>query len=160
MHKPKMKPNMKWHALPFAMPAVLLMWLALSLASSQTWAAEALPLAEDPAQEARMLDIASELRCLVCQNQTIADSHSGLAIDLRQEIRELLAKGQNEQQVRDYMTARYGDFILYRPPVNNSTALLWFGPGVLVVVGVGLLAWILRRRTKLSDDAFEPETQE
>jgi cytochrome c-type biogenesis protein CcmH len=133
----------------------LLCWLPVVVT-----AAEALPLAADPAQEARMLSIAAELRCLVCQNQTIADSHSGLATDLRQEIREQLARGQTDQEVRDFMTARYGDFILYRPPVKSSTALLWFGPGLLAVSGVGLLWLVLRRRSRLSDDAFEPEQAE
>ena len=91
--------------------------------------------------EARTLQIASELRCLVCQNQTIADSHSGLAIDLRQEIRTLLAQGQDEAAVRRFMTDRYGDFVLYKPPVRRSTWFLWFGPPVLLLLG----GWAFRR---------------
>lgn len=130
------------------------------LAPGGVQAREAAPLADDPAQEARMMAIASELRCLVCQNQTVADSHSGLAIDLRQQIREMLAKGQSDQQVRDYMTARYGNFILYRPPVDASTALLWFGPGLLAVGGLLGLWWILRRRARMQPDAFDPDEPE
>lgn len=122
------------------------------------WAGEAAPLAADPQLEARVMRLADELRCLVCQNQTIADSHSGLAGDLRQEIREQLQRGQNEQQIRDYMTARYGNFILYRPPVDRSTALLWFGPGLLAVGGLTFLWWTLRRRSRMQADAFDPDT--
>lgn len=123
-------------------------------------AGEAAPLAADPAQEARMMAIASELRCLVCQNQTVADSHSGLATDLRQEIRGLLQQGQTDQQVREYMTARYGDFILYRPPVNASTALLWFGPAVLAVVGLLILWMVLRQRARMNAQDFDPDPPE
>jgi cytochrome c-type biogenesis protein CcmH len=134
--------------------------LALHLGPMQqtAWAGEAALLAENPEQEARMMAIASELRCLVCQNQTVADSHSGLAGDLRQEIREQLQRGQTDLQIRDYMTARYGNFILYRPPVDRSTALLWFGPGLLAVGGLGFLWWTLRRRTRMQADAFDPDT--
>ncbi|MDO9236806.1 MAG: cytochrome c-type biogenesis protein CcmH [Aquabacterium sp.] len=134
----------------------LLLLIACGLHTA-VWAGEATPAADNPVLEARMLAIATELRCLVCQNQTIADSHSGLAVDLRKEIRSLLDKGQSDQQVRDYMTARYGDFILYRPPVNNSTALLWFGPGVLALIGLVTLWLILRRRARMSADAFDPD---
>ncbi len=138
--------------------------LALSLhvalpLQQAAWAGEAVLLAENPEQEARMMAIASELRCLVCQNQTVVDSHSGLAIDLRQEIREQLQRGQNEQQIRDYMTARYGNFIRYRPPVDRSTALLWFGPGLLAVGGLAVLWWTLRRRARMQADAFDPDSQ-
>jgi cytochrome c-type biogenesis protein CcmH len=135
----------------------LLMAVMLSGLVGTAWAGEAQPAADNPAQEARMLAIATELRCLVCQNQTIADSHAPLAVDLRQEIRELLDKGQTDQQIRDYMTARYGDFVLYRPPVNRSTALLWFGPGLLAVIGLAVLWWTLRRRARMSPDAFDPD---
>lgn len=131
--------------------------LYTSTAPQGAWAGEAALLAANPEQEARMMAIASELRCLVCQNQTIADSHSGLATDLRQEIREQLQRGQSEQQIRDYMTARYGNFILYRPPVDRSTALLWFGPALLAVGGLAFLWWTLRRRARMQADAFDPD---
>jgi len=87
----------------------------------------------------------------------VADSHSGLAGDLRQEVREMLAKGQSDQQVRDFMTQRYGDFILYRPPVRSTTALLWFGPAALAVLGLVLLVAILRRRARMAPEAFDPD---
>ena len=132
--------------------------LFLATCPPMSLAGEAQPLAANPEQEARMMAIASELRCLVCQNQTVADSHSGLAEDLRREIRELLAKGQSDQQIREHMTQRYGDFVLYRPPVNTSTALLWFGPAVLGVLGMAVLVGVLRHRARLGDDAFEPDT--
>ena len=129
-----------------------LLWLALSAGAK-----EAPPAAADPALEARMQVVASELRCLVCQNQTLADSHSGLAEDLRQQIREQLARGASNQQVVDYMTDRYGDFVRYRPPFKASTALLWIGPGALLLVGLTTLGLVLRRRARLSPDAFEPD---
>jgi cytochrome c-type biogenesis protein CcmH len=120
-------------------------------------ARDAPPAAQDPAIEQRMLRIASELRCLVCQNQTIADSHSGLAEDLREEVRVMLRKGQSDEQVVAFMTDRYGDFVRYRPPVKASTWLLWFGPGVLMVGGLVALWVVLRRRSQLPDADFEPD---
>ena len=113
--------------------------------------------AADPALEDRMLAITSELRCLVCQNQTIADSHADLAADLRQEVREMLQRGQTPEQIRRYMTDRYGDFILYRPPLKASTAVLWLGPALLLAVALAALGLVIRRRARLADDEFEPE---
>jgi cytochrome c-type biogenesis protein CcmH len=113
--------------------------------------------AADPALERRMLRIANELRCLVCQNQTIADSQADLAVDLRRQVREMLQRGDSEAQVIAYMTERYGDFVLYRPPVKAATWLLWFGPALLLAGGLGTLAWVLRRRQGLSDERFEPD---
>ncbi len=115
------------------------------------------PTAADPALEARMLAIAGELRCLVCQNQTIADSHADLAVDLRQEVREMLQKGETPEQIRKYMTDRYGDFVLYRPPLKASTAALWLGPAVLLAVALLALVLVIRKRARLADDQFEPE---
>ncbi len=123
-------------------------------------AKEAAPAAEDPVIEARMLRITDELRCLVCQNQTIAESHADLAGDLREEVREMLRKGATDEQVVKYMTDRYGDFVLYRPPLKPTTWALWFGPAVLLLVGFAVLALVLRRRSKLSDDQFEPDEPE
>ena len=134
---------------------VLLAALAWPLALR---AADAPSVAANPALEARMMVLAAELRCLVCQNQSIADSHAGLAEDLRQQIRELLAKGQSERQILDYMTERYGEFVLYRPPVKASTALLWGGPALLMVGALGSLFVVLRRRQRLGADAFDPDT--
>lgn len=128
------------------MRSVLLAAL-LALLGFTAGAKEAAPAAADPALEARMVEITSELRCLVCQNQTIADSNADLAVDLRKEVRELLQRGQNKQQILDYMTARYGDFVLYRPPVKRSTWLLWFGPLALLLGGIGFLLLKIRRQT-------------
>jgi len=113
--------------------------------------------AADPALEARMLAITGELRCLVCQNQTIADSHADLAVDLRQQVREMLQRGQTPDQIRRYMTDRYGDFILYRPPLKATTAVLWFAPVVLPVIALAALVIVIRRRARMADDEFEPE---
>jgi cytochrome c-type biogenesis protein CcmH len=109
-------------------------------------AKEALPVAENPALEKRVMDLSEELRCLVCQNQSLAESHAELAIDLKNQVREKLAQGMSNRDVIDYMVQRYGDFVLYRPPVKSVTWLLWFGPFVLLFGGVGLLIHKLRRR--------------
>jgi len=101
---------------------------AMLFIAPAAFAKPASPEAADPALEARMFRVTSELRCLVCQNQTIADSNAGLAVDLRREARELIAQGRSDAEIVDYMTARYGDFVLYRPPLKGTTAMLWFGP--------------------------------
>ncbi len=131
--------------------------LMLSLAAFAIAAKEAAPASDDPAIEARMLRITAELRCLVCQNQTIADSHAELAEDLREEVRGLLRKGSSDQQVVDYMTARYGDFVLYRPALQPKTWLLWFGPAAMLIGGGTALVALLRRRKRLPDDRFDPD---
>jgi len=102
--------------------------------------------AQDPALERRVTNLAHELRCLVCQNQTIADSNAPLAVDLRNQIREQLAAGKSERDVVDFMVARYGDFVLYRPPLKASTVLLWVGPFAFLIAGFYLLISFLRRR--------------
>jgi cytochrome c-type biogenesis protein CcmH len=101
----------------------------------------------DPALDEHVNRLASELRCLVCQNQTVADSQAPLAMQLKQIVREQLAQGASDQEVRDFMVERYGDFVLYRPPVSGITALLWMGPVLLFALGAGLLAlhWRARR---------------
>src|SRR3970040_1420816 len=96
--------------------------------------------------EKRTAALAQELRCLLCQNQTLADSNAPLAVDLRNQIREQLAAGKSEGDVKDYMVARYGDFVLYRPPFNAATALLWVGPFLLLLGGVFLLLRRLGRK--------------
>ena len=136
--------------------SIAVMLLVLS-ASGAGWAKEAAPASDDPVLEAKVLRIAAELRCLVCQNQTIADSHADLAIDLRRQVREMLVRGDSERQILDYMTARYGDFVLYRPPLKATTAVLWFAPGLLLVGGVAVLFTVLRRRSRLAADRFEPD---
>lgn len=111
----------------------------------------------DPALEARVHAISAELRCLVCQNQTVADSSAGLAVDLRNQVRDMLRRGDSDAQVIAFMTDRYGDFVLYRPPVRSSTWLLWYGPGLVLVGGLAALVWVLRRRSRLPDDQFDPD---
>jgi cytochrome c-type biogenesis protein CcmH len=130
--------------------------LAALLAFGAT-AKEATPAAEDPALEARLFEIAVELRCLVCQNQTIADSNADLAVDLRNQVRQMLRDGKSQREIIDYMTARYGDFVLYRPPVKATTVLLWFGPVLALVAGVAVLILVLRRRSRLPPEQFEPD---
>ena len=110
-----------------------------------------------PELEARMRAITAELRCLVCQNQTIADSNAGLAVDLRREVLGLLRNGASDDEVRQYMTRRYGDFVLYRPPLQPSTWLLWAAPALLVAGGSAALVLTLRRRARLPDAQFDPE---
>ena len=124
-----------------------MLWLALAVFGSlPAFAREAPSLATDPVLEARVMVIAEELRCLVCQNETIAASHADLAIDLRKQIRTQLAQGQSQQQILDYMVARYGDFVLYSPPLKATTVLLWVGPFVLLLVAVAVLAMNVRQR--------------
>ena len=120
-------------------------------------AKEALPASADPALEARVMQIAAELRCLVCQNQTLADSNASLALDLREQMRTMLRDGADADQVRRFMTERYGDFVLYRPPLKATTLALWFGPLALLVGGIGVLWAVLRRRNRLGAEHFEPE---
>jgi cytochrome c-type biogenesis protein CcmH len=100
--------------------------------------------AEDPNLEKRVASLAHELRCLVCQNQTLADSNAPLAVDLRNQVREQLAAGKSEQDVLDFMVARYGDFVLYRPPFKASTVFLWLGPFLFLLFGI----WFLIRRVR------------
>ena len=128
-------------------------------AAASAAAAAAASATTDPAIEVRVQKLSAQLRCLVCQNQTIADSNAELAVDLKRQVREMLGRGASDREVIDFMTARYGDFVLYRPPVRSSTALLWFGPGALLVVGVGVFLFVLRRRQKLPADRFEPDPE-
>lgn len=125
-----------------------MIWVVLILLflSGPVWAGEAKPLADDPVAEARLKHLAVELRCLVCQNQTLADSNAPLAEDLRREVREMIAKNLSDQEIIEFLTARYGDFVLYRPPLKATTTLLWVGPFVLLLVGATALIITLRRR--------------
>lgn len=119
-------------------------------------AREATPMASDPVLEARVMVIAEELRCLVCQNETIAASHADLAVDLRAQIRSKLAQGQTSQQILDFMVERYGDFVLYRPPLKPLTLLLWVGPFVLLLLAAGVLALNVRRLRRSATEALSP----
>ena len=116
----------------------LALFLLFILPSSAAWAASDL--------DKRTAALAEELRCLVCQNQTLAESNAPLAVDLRKEMREQLAKGASEREVREFMVARYGDFVLYKPPFKASTAALWLGPFALLLAGAVLLVRRVRRR--------------
>jgi cytochrome c-type biogenesis protein CcmH len=123
------------------------------------WAGEAAPMAADPVLEARVMRLADELRCLVCQNQTVADSHAGLAVDLKNDIREQLRAGRTDGQVLAYMVDRYGDFVLYRPPLKATTIALWFGPFAMLGVGVAVAVLAVRRRRAATGPAALTETQ-
>jgi cytochrome c-type biogenesis protein CcmH len=122
-----------------------LLMLLLALAATTAFAGEAKPLGEDPALEARLKNVSQELRCLVCQNTTLADSSAPLAEDLRREIRVLMREGKSDKEVVEYLVARYGDFVLYRPPVNNYTAFLWFGPFLILILGGFILYRVLKK---------------
>ena len=113
---------------------------------------DAPPAAEDPVLEKRMLAVAEELRCLVCQNQTIADSHADLAVDLRKRILEMMRQGKSDREVVDFMVERYGDFVLYRPRFATKTLLLWLGPAVLVIGGLVVLVTTRRRAQRRIED--------
>ncbi len=135
-----------------------LLGLVLLTLSSASLAKEAPPIAQDPAVEARLLKVGKELRCLVCQNETLVDSHADLAQDLRREVRELIRQGKTDEEIKSYLTQRYGDFVLYRPRVTTVTWLLWFGPFLLLAgaaLGVGL--FIRRRRRALDETPLTAE---
>jgi cytochrome c-type biogenesis protein CcmH len=124
------------------------------LISSAAMAVQAPSSSADPALEARVMAVAEELRCLVCQNETIAASHADLAIDLRNQIRTKLAEGQSERQILDFMVERYGDFVLYRPRLSATTVLLWAGPFALLLVGGVVMARTIRARKKQTPAAL------
>jgi cytochrome c-type biogenesis protein CcmH len=119
-----------------------------ALLAGTAMAKEAAPMAEDLAIEKRMVAISEELRCLVCQNESLSGSHAELAQDLRREIRKMIGEGKTDQEILDFMVARYGDFVRYRPPMKPTTWLLWGGPFLLLAGGIGALIAFLRRRTK------------
>jgi cytochrome c-type biogenesis protein CcmH len=120
--------------------------LVLCSLATAVLAQTAQPLAEDPEVEKRLQVLSQELRCLVCQNETLADSRAGLAEDLRREIREQIKAGKSDKEIITFLTARYGDFVLYRPRVTPTTYLLWFGPFVLLAVGLVVLYRQLKQR--------------
>ncbi len=133
---------------------LLLAWMGLAAAQ------EARLRAEDPALEAQVMRIAEELRCLVCQNETIAASHADLAVDLRQQIRLKLQQGLSREQIVDFMVQRYGDFVLYRPPLKSSTWLLWGGPFLLLGVALLALGLNIRRRRRQAAPALQADESE
>jgi cytochrome c-type biogenesis protein CcmH len=129
-----------------------LLLAAASMASAQT--------ADDAMLDARARALASELRCLVCRNETLAESSAALAQDLRAELRRLLAEGRSDAEVRAFFSERYGDVVHYRPPLQRSTLALWFGPAALLGAGLLVLGLTLRRRQRLPAEAFEPEADD
>ncbi len=134
-----------------------LMLLALGTALGK----EAIPMAEDPVVEQRLIAISEELRCLVCQNESLAGSRADLALDLRRELRELIKQGQTDEQIKEFMVSRYGDFVLYRPPVKPTTWVLWLGPFGLMLAGVAALVVYLRRRSReVADDTMTDEERQ
>jgi len=126
--------------------------LLVALISPLVAAKEAVPMSMDPVLEKRVNEISSELRCLVCQNQTIADSHAELAIDLKNQVRDMVKKGQTQDQIVAYMVKRYGDFVRYRPAFKPTTVLLWVGPFLLLLIGLIVLVVNLRKRAKVAKD--------
>ena len=136
--------SMRWRLL-----AQLALFCLAAAANAQT----AQPLPEDPVVNRRAVHLAEELRCLVCQNQTIADSNAELAVDLRRQIREQIAQGRDDAQIIDFMVERYGDFVRYRPPVKATTLLLWLGPPLVLVSGFAFLLFYLRSRRQRVEQA-------
>jgi len=132
----------------------LVVLIALCSALCSLGARAADPLPTESALDQRVTALSQNLRCLVCQNQTIADSQAPLAIDLKNQIREKIAQGMSDEQITDYMVQRYGDFVLYRPPVKATTVALWFGPAALLVLGlIALFRYLARRRKAQPTDA-------
>ncbi len=130
-----------------------LLILLFCLLPAFSYAGEAKDMAEDPVLEKRMIGLAEKLRCLVCQNESLASSRAELAQDLRREVREQMQKGMTDQQIIDYLVARYGDFVLYDPPMKKSTLFLWYGPFVLLGIGGAVLFFQLRKRKSQVADA-------
>src|SRR5688572_16014256 len=134
-------------------PIALLFVLVLGALVFSAVAKDAKPVADDPQLEERVMNVSRELRCLVCQNETLADSRADLAVDLRNEIREQMKEGKSDKEVIAFVTARYGDFVLYRPPIRPTTYLLWFGPFILLLAGLVFLFRYVRQRRELIVDA-------
>ena len=128
--------------------SILLAIVVLALAPPGAWPAEGVPTELDRVQQKRAVELSENLRCLVCQNQTIADSNAELAQDLRRQVREQIAQGRSDKEIVAYMVQRYGDFVLYNPPVKATTLLLWFGPGLLLLAGLLLLVLAVRARAR------------
>ena len=137
---------------------LLLSLLLLAVVAPFAFAQEARPMAEDPVLEERLANLSKELRCLVCQNETLADSRADLAVDLRREIREQMKAGKSDKEIVAFLTDRYGQFILYRPRVTPVTYLLWFGPFVLLLAGLYVLfRYIKQRRDAITEQPLTAE---
>ncbi len=138
---------------------VLVIALLLPLTTTSSWAADIPFEFSDPAQEERYKGLIEELRCLVCQNQSLADSNADLAQDLRQEVYRMVRAGDSDEHIVDFLVARYGDFVLYRPPVRPRTYLLWFGPVVLLLLGIFIASRFIRRRAVQTSVALSEQEQ-
>jgi len=125
--------------------------MIVALLPAVAWSGEAAPTEQDPVQQQRAVRLSEQLRCLVCQNQSISDSNAELAVDLRRQIHEQIALGRNDGEIVDFMVQRYGDFVLYRPPVKATTILLWFGPALLLLIGIVVLARHVRARRPVTE---------
>ena len=135
--------------------------LLLCLLPVCSHAGEAKDLAADPVLEQRMIGLAQNLRCLVCQNESLASSHAELAQDLREEIREQMKQGKSDQQIIDYLVARYGDFVLFDPPLQKDTLLLWYGPFALLLIGLtGLMIQLRKRKNKIVEPRLSAEDEQ
>jgi len=115
---------------------------------------------DDPKKEARFQQLSEELRCLVCQNQTLADSNAGLALDLRNELFKLIQRDASDKEIKNFMVSRYGDFVLYKPPVKATTYLLWFGPFILVVLALFILLRMIRRVGNQTTQSLSADDQQ
>ena len=130
--------------------------IGLFLPGALLSAQEARPVADDPALEKKVITLSNELRCLVCQNQTIADSNAELAVDLRNQVRKQLSEGKSDREILDYMVQRYGEFVLYRPPLSYKTIFLWAGPFALLLIAMFILVQQIRLRHKrLASEEFD-----
>ena len=136
-----------------------LLALLLALFAHLGFAKEAVAVGEEPWVEARMLHLSEELRCLVCQNETLASSRAELANDLRVEVRGLVKAGKSDTEIKQYLVARYGDFVLYRPEVKPVTWLLWFGPFAVLLGGIGMVWLYMRERQKQTEQTLLSEAQ-
>lgn len=135
--------------------------LLLLLLIPAGWAKEAVPVAENPEIEKRMLALTMDLRCLVCQNEPISDSRAEFSNDIRREIREQIKANKTDEEIIQFLVDRYGDFILYNPPVKATTVMLWFGPAILFVIAVGaLIVHLRRRRVQIEDISLSQEQLE
>ena len=138
----------------------LIAWLLAALLLAPALQAREAPLvAADEKIEQRLNAIAEELRCLVCQNESLAASRAELALDLKREVREQIKAGKSDAEIRDFMVKRYGDFVLYRPPLKESTLLLWIGPFLLLAAGFAVVALFVRRRRAAQAKALSPDEE-
>ncbi len=135
-----------------------LLMLLICILPTFSYAGEARDMADDPVLEKRMVGLAENLRCLVCQNESLASSRSDLAKDLRQEVRDQMKKGMTDQEIIDYLVSRYGDFVLFDPPMKSYTLLLWYGPFALLLIGLVGLIWQMRKRkTQIPEASLSAE---